>query len=174
MANNLQYILRPDSSTPQSRANAAYKKLSQDFRSGLNNIAQRYQPQKPNYISRRSDSRLETDTTPHGNWYKPTMRTRQVQENAAAEYDWDSKLNKLYREQQKNRKMLTMRNSVKSSLNSKIENANLNKMNSIRRMTNTTKSWIEIMMALQVLQERSLIKLLILLVISPTTLAKVE
>lgn len=101
MANNLQYILRPDSSTPQSRANAAYKKLSQDFRSGLNNIAQRYQPQKPNYISRRSDSRLETDTTPHGNWYKPTMRTRQVQENAAAEYDWDSKLNKLYREQQK-------------------------------------------------------------------------
>lgn len=101
MANNLQYILRPDSSTPQSRANAAYKKLSQDFRSGLNNIAQRYQPQKPNYISRRSGSRLETDTTPHGNWYKPTMRTRQVQENAAADYDWDSKLNKLYREQQK-------------------------------------------------------------------------
>lgn len=104
MANNLQYILRPDSSTPQSRANAAYKKLSQDFRSGLNNIAQRYQPQKPNYISRRSGSRLETDTTPHGNWYKPTMRTRQVQENAAAEYDWDSKLNKLYREQQKKQK----------------------------------------------------------------------
>lgn len=101
MANNLQYILRPDSSTPQSRANAAYKKLSQDFRSGLNNIAQRYQPQKPNYISRRSGSRLETDTTPHGNWYKPTMRTRQVQENAAADYDWDSKINKLYREQQK-------------------------------------------------------------------------
>lgn len=104
MANNLQYILRPDSSTPQSRANAAYKKLSQDFRSGLNNIAYRYQPQKPNYISRRSGSRLETDTTPHGNWYKPTMRTRQVQENAAAEYDWDSKLNKLYREQQKKQK----------------------------------------------------------------------
>lgn len=101
MANNLQYILRPDSSTPQSRANAAYKKLSHDFRSGLNNIAQRYQPQKPNYISRRSGSRLETDTTPHGNWYKPTMRTRQVQENAAAEYDWDSKINKLYKEQQK-------------------------------------------------------------------------
>lgn len=101
MANNLQYILRPDSSTYQSRANAAYKKLSQDFRSGLNNIAQRYQPQKPNYISRRSGSRLETDTTPHGNWYKPTMRTRQVQENAAAEYDWDSKINKLYKEQQK-------------------------------------------------------------------------
>ena len=101
MANNLQYILRPDSSTPQSRANAAYKKLSQDFRSGLNNIAQRYQPQKPNYISRRSGSRLETDTTPHGNWYKQTMRTRQVQENAAADYDWDSKINKLYREQQK-------------------------------------------------------------------------
>ena len=101
MANNLQYILRPDSSTPQSRANAAYKKLSQDFISGLNNIAQRYQPQKPNYISRRSGSRLETDTTPHGNWYKPTMRTRQVQENAAADYDWDSKINKLYREQQK-------------------------------------------------------------------------
>ena len=94
MANNLQYILRPDSSTPQSRANAAYKKLSQDFRSGLNNIAQRYQPQKPNYISRRSGSRLETDTTPHGNWYKPTMRTRQVQENAAADYDCDSKINK--------------------------------------------------------------------------------
>ena len=101
MANNLQYILKPDSSTPQSRANAAYKKLSQDFRSGLNNIAQRYQPKKPNYISRRSGSRLETDTTPHGNWYKPTMRTRQVQENAAADYDWDSKINKLYREQQK-------------------------------------------------------------------------
>lgn len=101
MANNLQYILRPDSSTPQSRANAAYKKLSHDFKSGLNNIAQRYQPQKPNYISRRSGSRLETDTTPHGNWYKPTMRTRQVQENAAADYDWDSKINKLYREQQK-------------------------------------------------------------------------
>lgn len=101
MANNLQYILRPGSSTPQSRANAAYKKLSRDFRSGLNNIAQRYQPQKPNYISRRSGSRLETDTTPHGNWYKPTMRTRQVQENAAADYDWDSKLNKLYKEQQK-------------------------------------------------------------------------
>ena len=101
MANNLQYILRPDSSTPQSRANAAYKKLSQDFRSGLNNIAQRYQPQKPNYISRRSGSRLETDTTPHGNWYKQTMRTRYVQENTAADYDWDSKINKLYREQQK-------------------------------------------------------------------------
>lgn len=101
MANNLQYILRPGSSTPQSRANAAYKKLSHDFKSGLNNIAQRYQPQKPNYISRRSGSRLETDTTPHGNWYKPTMRTRQVQENAAADYDWDSKINKLYREQQK-------------------------------------------------------------------------
>lgn len=101
MANNLQYILRPGSSTPQSRANAAYKKLSRDFRSGLNNIAQRYQPQKPNYISRRSGSRLETDTTPHGNWYKPTMRTRQVQENAVADYDWDSKLNKLYKEQQK-------------------------------------------------------------------------
>lgn len=101
MANNLQYILRPGSSIPQSRANAAYKKLSRDFKSGLNNIAQRYQPQKPNYISRRSGSRLETDTTPHGNWYKPTMRTRQVQENAAADYDWDSKLNKLYKEQQK-------------------------------------------------------------------------
>lgn len=104
MANNLQYILRPGSSTPQSRANAAYKKLSRDFRSGLNNIAQRYQPQKPNYISRRSGSRLETDTTPHGNWYKPTMRTRQVQENAVADYDWDSKLNKLYKEQQKKQK----------------------------------------------------------------------
>ncbi len=104
MANNLQYILRPDSSTPQSRANAAYKKLSHDFRSGLNNIAQRYQPQKPNYISRRSGSRLETDTTPHGNWYKPTMRTRQVQEDAVADYDWDSKLNKLYKEQQEKQK----------------------------------------------------------------------
>lgn len=173
MANNLQYILRPDSSTPQSRANAAYKKLSQDFRSGLNNIAQRYQPQKPNYISRRSGSRLETDTTPHGNWYKQTMRTRQVQENAAADYDWDSKINKLYREQQKNRKMLTMKNSVKSSLNSKRQNANLSKMNSIRRMTNTIKNQIARMMVHQVLQEKRLIKLQILLVILQTILVKV-
>ena len=99
MANNLQYILRPDSSTPQSRANAAYKKLSSDFKSGLNKIAQRYQPQKPNYISRRSGSRLEMDTTPHGDWYKPSMRTRQIQENAIAEYDWDSKINKLFQQE---------------------------------------------------------------------------
>ncbi len=98
MANNLQYILRPDSSTPQSRANAAFRKLSSDFRSGLNRIAQRRQPQKPNYISRRSGSRLEMDRMPHGSWYKPTARTREIEEDAAAQYDWDSKINKMYQD----------------------------------------------------------------------------
>lgn len=100
MANNLQYILRPGSSTLKSRTESAYKKLSADFKSGLNQIAARYQPQKPNYISRKSGSRLAMDIAPQGEWYKPTQRTEEIQRNAVADYDWNSKINKMYDEQQ--------------------------------------------------------------------------
>jgi len=38
------------------------------------------------------------DRMPHGSWYKPTARTREIEEDAAAQYDWDSKINKMYQD----------------------------------------------------------------------------
>ena len=108
MANNLQYILRPDASTLQSRTNIAYKKLSSDFKSGLNRIAQTTSPkkkvntQKTDYISRPS-TRVESNVMPHGDWYKPSKSFVKKQEEIAANYEADqefkSRLDQLYMEQ---------------------------------------------------------------------------
>lgn len=55
----------------------------------------------PNYISRKSGSRLESDIMPHGQWYKPSKKSIQIQEDAIAEYDWNKHIDDLYKKQHK-------------------------------------------------------------------------
>lgn len=67
----------------------------------------RTQANVPNYISRRSGSRLESDIMPHGDWYKPSQRSIQRQKDAIAEYDWNKHIDSLYKKQyQSNRQKI--------------------------------------------------------------------
>lgn len=61
----------------------------------------RTQANVPNYISRKSGSRLESDIMPHGQWYKPSKKSIQIQEDAIAEYDWNKHIDDLYKKQHK-------------------------------------------------------------------------
>ena len=61
----------------------------------------RTQANVPNYISKRSGSRLESDIMPHGQWYKPSKKAIQIQEDAIAEYDWNKHIDDLYKKQHK-------------------------------------------------------------------------
>ena len=59
----------------------------------------RTQANVPSYISRQSGSRLESDIMPHGDWYKPSQKSIQRQKNAIAEYDWNKRIDGLYKQQ---------------------------------------------------------------------------
>ena len=61
----------------------------------------RTQANVPNYISMKSGSRLESDIMPHGQWYKPSKKSIQIQEDAIAEYDWNKHIDDLYKKQHK-------------------------------------------------------------------------
>ena len=61
----------------------------------------RTQANVPNYISKRSGSRLESDIMPHGQWYKPSKKAIQIQEDTIAEYDWNKHIDDLYKKQHK-------------------------------------------------------------------------
>lgn len=61
----------------------------------------RTQANVPNYISSKSGSRLESDIMPHGQWYKPSKKSIQIQEDAIAEYDWNKHIDDLYKKQHK-------------------------------------------------------------------------
>ena len=59
----------------------------------------RTQANVPNYIAR--PSRLESDVMPHGEWYKPSQKSIQLQKDALAEYDWNKHIDDLYKQQYK-------------------------------------------------------------------------
>lgn len=61
----------------------------------------RTQANVPSYISRQSGSRLESDITPHGDWYKPSQKSIQRQKDAIAEYDWNKHIDSLYKQQER-------------------------------------------------------------------------
>lgn len=67
----------------------------------------RTQANVPRYIARQSGSRLLSDIMPHADWYKPSQRSIQLQEDAIAEYDWNRRIDSLYKEQyQSNRQKI--------------------------------------------------------------------
>lgn len=61
----------------------------------------RTQANVPSYISRQSGSRLESDIMSHGDWYKPSQKSIQRQKNAIAEYDWNKRIDSLYKQQER-------------------------------------------------------------------------
>lgn len=61
----------------------------------------RTQANVPSYISRQSGSRLESDIMPHGDWYKPSQKSIQRQKDAIAEYDWNKRIDSLYKQQER-------------------------------------------------------------------------
>lgn len=77
----------------------------------------RTQANVPSYISRQSDSRLESDIMPHGNWYKPSQKSIQRQKDAIAEYDWNKHIDSLYKKQyQSNRQKIDAQNDSEDML----------------------------------------------------------
>ena len=98
MANNLQYILRPDSSTPYTRVSSAFKK-------SLDQVASRYQPKKKvassaDYIRYQPSSKPISQTMP-SDWRKPSKEQIQREQGIIEEHDYQSRIKSLFDRQQK-------------------------------------------------------------------------
>ena len=90
MANNLQYILRPDSSTPYARVSSAFKK-------SLDQVASRYKPYKKrqapvDYVRYQQSSLPMSQALPQGDWYKPTKEQIQRERDIIEDHDWQSRI----------------------------------------------------------------------------------